>query len=394
MLQQSVPSLYRQYLRQVKRLPHNHLRQFFQLKASDDFRALVTTPAHKIQIRDSKIRRIHKDLRRINLALTGRQDAFRYILDTAYGRRGKLRWELMEPLLTQAHPSSPPIKPLIRSVPNSRPPIYSPELTALLVNTASRTNKPLDAHQLKFPPTLSPRADPTSEEARLLGPLSKRLELNTRWRYFTREWKKVYPPLEIAVKSKAGSLSMSLSDVVDAGGRILQSQDQGLLSEVEDIVGPPTAGTPLTRRERLTGIEQSQGDLSKHRHPSRWLRRRYQELLGRLPVLILNQGHKRITYNVNLPHNSIAQIGRNTAHRRPALDVANLAWLERVDVLDKQKQKTQVKLSTLYNIEDAHRFAGNQVTPSTDHLGSNALPAKMKTIHCCNVKLINIQSKC
>ncbi|KAJ3760722.1 hypothetical protein EV360DRAFT_39203 [Lentinula raphanica] len=329
MLQQSVPSLYRQYLRQVKRLPHNHLRQFFQLKASDDFRALVTTPAHKIQLRDSKIRRIHKDLRRINLALTGRQDAFRYILDTAYGRRGKLRWELMEPLLAQAHPSSPPIKPLIRSVPNSRPPIYSPELTALLVNTASRTNKPLDAHQLKFPPTLSPRADPTSEEARLLGPLSKRLELNTRWRYFTREWKKVYPPLEIAVKNKAGSLSMSLSDVVDTGGRILQSQDQVLLSEVEDI---------------------SQGDLSKHRHPSRWLRRRYQELLGRLPVLILNQGHKRITYNVNLPHNSIAQIGRNTAHRRPALDVANLAWLERADVLDKQKQKTQVKLSTLYNI--------------------------------------------
>ncbi|KAJ4002502.1 hypothetical protein F5050DRAFT_29805 [Lentinula boryana] len=336
-LQQSVFSFYRQYLRQVKRLPHTHLRQFFRIKASDDFRALVATPAHKSQLRDSKMKRISKDLRRIKLALTGRQDAFSYILDLAYGRRGKLRWELMEPLLAQANVPSLP-EPMIRSVPSSRPPVYSPELSALLINTASRTNKPLELHQLKFPPTLSARADPTSEEARLLGLLSRRLELNTRWRYFTREWKKVYPPLDIAVKGNDGLLSTSVSDVKNAGGRMLGSQDQGLLPGVEDIVGPPTAGTPITRRERLSGIQQSTGNSSKQRHPSRWLRRRYQALLGRLPVLILNQGHKKPSYGVNLPLSSIALVGRNAAHRRPALDAPNLAWLEHASV---QSRKTE-----------------------------------------------------
>ncbi|KAJ4485936.1 hypothetical protein J3R30DRAFT_3281931 [Lentinula aciculospora] len=342
-LQQPVLSFYRDYLRQIRRLPHHYLRQFFRIKASDDFRALVATPAHRSQLCKSKIRRIYKDLRRIKLALTGRQDAFSFILDLAYGRRGKLRWELMEPLLAQAHAAPSLPEAMIRSEPNSRPPVYSPELSALLINTASRTNKPLELHQLKFPPTLSSRANPISEEARLIGPLSKRLELNIRWRYFRREWKKVYPPLEIAVKGNGELLSTSVSDVSHAGGRILKSQDRGILEGMEDVVGPPTAGTLSTRRERLLfGVHQTLEGSSKQRHPSRWLRRRYQALLGRLPLLILNPNSKKPSFSVGLPLNSITPIGRNAAHRRPALDFANLAWLQRANLLDKQRLSKKV----------------------------------------------------
>ncbi|KAJ4484904.1 hypothetical protein C8J55DRAFT_472377 [Lentinula edodes] len=334
-------SFYRHYLRQVKRLPHYYLRQFFRIKASDDFRALAATPTHKSQLRNSRIKRISKDLRRIGLAVTGRQDAFSYILDLAYGRRGKLKWELMEPLLTQANVPSLP-EPIIHSRSSSRPPVYSAELSALLINTASRTNKSLELHQLKFPPTLSSRANPTSEEARLLGPLSKRLEFNTRWRYFTREWKKVYPPLEIAVKGNDGLLSTSVSDVLRAEGKIVGSQDQGFLDGIKEMVGPPTAEvTPITRRERLlSGIQQFPGRSERH-HPSRWIRRRYQALLGRVPVLILNPSFKKPTFSVSLPLNSIALVGRNAAHRRPFPDSCNLAWLERANDKPRPNDKSR-----------------------------------------------------
>lgn len=87
---------------------------FFQIKASDDFRAIRRTPPHKPTLRTSKIKRVSRvrwyfmaknisitfkqDLRKIERALGGRHDAFTHILNLAYGRKGKLKWELMEVL--------------------------------------------------------------------------------------------------------------------------------------------------------------------------------------------------------------------------------------------------------------------------------------------------------
>lgn len=72
----SLSSLYRNYLRQVRSLPHHYLRwaqffrplllltiissQFFQIKASDDFRAIAATPLRKPHLRQQKIRRVSK----------------------------------------------------------------------------------------------------------------------------------------------------------------------------------------------------------------------------------------------------------------------------------------------------------------------------------------------
>jgi len=246
----------------------------------------------------------------------------------------------MEPLLIQ--PNAPPPDPIIRSVPKSRPPVYSPELKALLTNSASR-EKPLELHQLKFPPTLSPRAKPNSEEARLLGPLSKRLEFNTRWRYFEREWKKVYPPLEVAVRREDGTFSTNATDVSLAGANAIGFQDQGLIDHINDMVRPSAATSPMTRRERLSSTSNAQLPPPTQRHPSRWLRRRYQDLLGRLPILVFSTGSKAPSFNVTLPLHSISVLGRSAAHRRSELDSVNLAWLERENTVEANKSKSKTK---------------------------------------------------
>ncbi|KAF9076099.1 hypothetical protein BDP27DRAFT_1210775 [Rhodocollybia butyracea] len=346
---QSLTSFYRQYLRQVRRLPHHYLRIFFQIKASDDFRAIRRTPPHKPALRTSKIRRVSRDLRKIEQALGGRHDAFTHILNLAYGRKGKLKWELMEPFTAQ--PDSPP-DPIIPAVPTSHPPVYSPELAALLTASASRiSSKSLEPHQLEFPPILSPRANPNSEEAQLLGPLSKRLELNTRWRYFTREWKKVLPPLEVTLRKEDGSISTP-ADVSSSGSKNIGFQGQRILNSIENIVGPSTLPAPMPRRERPLSEDQLPSDRPT-RHPSRWLRRRYQDLLGRIPVLLMiPSAHKlqKPVLHIKLSLNSLSLVGRSSAYRRPHLDPVNLAWLERADVLDQNKRKKVILRSPLYRL--------------------------------------------
>ncbi|KAF5385528.1 hypothetical protein D9757_005436 [Collybiopsis confluens] len=311
-------SLYRKYLRQVRGLPHYYLRYFFQIKASDDFRAIAKTPLHKKHLWESKIKRVSRDLRRIEQALEGRLDKFNYVLDLAYGRRGKLKWELMEPFLAQPRTHLP--DPMIPGVHDSYSPVYSPELTALLTHGIARAiGKPIDT----LPPTLSLRANPRSEEARLLGPLSKRLEHNTRWRYFTREWKKVHPPLEVSVRQKDGLLSRHAADVEVTGAKAGGFQNMGIFRDIEKIVIP--GPTSVTRRERLFArVKPSSTTDRCHRSP--WLRRRYQALLGRIPVLTYNSPHKN--FNVSLHPSSLSVLARMSAHRRPVVDPVNLVWFE------------------------------------------------------------------
>ncbi|KAF8898926.1 hypothetical protein BD779DRAFT_48542 [Infundibulicybe gibba] len=190
----SVTSLYRGYLRETRRLPHIYLQLFFRLKVANDVRAMIRAD----EAQDAKFNRIRKELRKIHAANNGNHKAFAHILDVAYGRKGKLRWEIMEPLLSHPQALVPPR--IIPAVEKSRPPIYSPELKALLTSAHSRTTKPLSPQALNSPPLMPARANPSSEEARLLGRLSKRREVNIRWRYFTVEWKKIRPPLEVVVK--------------------------------------------------------------------------------------------------------------------------------------------------------------------------------------------------
>lgn len=199
---------------------------------------------------------------------------------------------------------------------SSRPPVYSNELKALLTSGASRTTKALLQHHLDFPTTLPPRADPASDEARLLGPFSKRRETNARWRYFVAEWQKVRPPLEVVVADPtAESQGVSCQDVRRAGTRSLPMQGLHILEDVENLAGPRWT-EPRTGR-------------SKDPHPgkphiSRWVRRRYQALLNRLPILsytAASQG-KQPKYSVSLSPNRL-----DPESNRAEADTSDLQWM-------------------------------------------------------------------
>ncbi|KIK48437.1 hypothetical protein CY34DRAFT_20834 [Suillus luteus UH-Slu-Lm8-n1] len=260
--QQTVASVYRSYIREIRRLPHAYLRQVFRLKAEDDCRAALRTECD--DRRKGKLRRVLKTIQGVRAANNGNHLAFNRILDLAYGRVGRLKWELMEPLLSDPNAPLPP--PMIPGKESSRPPAYSQELAALLTSGFSRKKKPLILDDLSFPPILPERADPNSSDALILGPFSKRREVNARWKYFKQEWKKVLPPLQISVSPS--------QEVGDEGSEL------GASAAVRKI---GFDGTVVL--EELVHLTTKSENTSGASPPRRWLRRRYQELLGRLPIL-------------------------------------------------------------------------------------------------------------
>jgi len=203
-------------------------------------------------------------MQQVRAANNGNHVAFNRVLELAYGRAGRLRWELMEPLLSDPNAPLPP--PIISNKESSRPPMYSPELTALLTSGLSRKKKPLLPGDLSFPPILPERADPNSSDAKVLGPFSKRREVNARWKYFQQEWKKVFPPLQI---SFSPGRDMGVKGSTSSAIRNIGFDGTTVFEELVQLTKP--------RNQSREGFD---GPL-----PSRWLRRRYQELLGKLPIL-------------------------------------------------------------------------------------------------------------
>lgn len=219
-------------------------------------------------------------------------------------------------------------------MPNSRPPVYSPELRALMTSDISRTTKALKPAALDRPPTLPPQADPSSEEARLFGILSKRRHKNILQRYFKQEVQKVYPPLEVEVQG-----GHALEDVGARGGAL---QGLNLLKDVEAMIGPLWKSPQLTRRERRAlGADATSESSSSERHPSRWLRRRYQSLLGRLPILMFTPGQKPGSgrYSVERSPRYLGDLYSTGGRLLPVAAAAQLAWHESVLTGPKAKSR-------------------------------------------------------
>jgi hypothetical protein len=259
--------------------------------------------------RTGKLKRVSKTIQQIRAANNGSHQAFNHILDLAYGRVGRLRWELMEPLLSDPNAPLPP--PIIPGKESSRPPVYSQELTALLISGLSRRKRPLAPDDLSFPPILPQRADPNSSDAQILGPFSKRREVNARWRYFGQEWKKVLPPLQISVSPSR-----------EVGG---EGSDLGTSTAVRKIGFDGT--TVLEELFQLT-TKPKNASGSGTFLPRRWLRRRYQELLGRLPILTFISAReakkKSGGFSVSLAPNALK--ARNQGRLLPYATDDDVAW--------------------------------------------------------------------
>lgn len=151
---------------------------------------------------------------------------------------------------------------------------------------------------------LPERAIPNSPAARMLGRLSKRREVNIRWRYYRDQINKVRPPLMIHADEESATSS--------------EPQTLGLLASIfQDIVALSNA--------QATG------------HPtSRWLRRRYRELLARLPILsattVNAEGDAvRTQYSVK-PHPDALNRGAGSGSRRaPSADLDSMSWIRKTD---------------------------------------------------------------
>ena len=247
---------------------------------------------------------------------------------------------LFQPILKD--PTAPLPERIISEVEKSRPPVYPPEVTALLTSPYSRTTKSLAKRALERPPTLPTRADPKSEEAQLLGPFSTRREVNIRWRYFTTEIKKILPPLQVTLQQSSAQQEPSqITDVdslVKAGVRPVGLQDLGILEEALSMAGPAWAPLRKTRRERRTSdgqvAEPSPTPLQTHL-PRRFIRRRYQQLLSRLPILTHTPSNSEKgssgrggSYSVTLAPSAVSAAVRWKHHRLPMADETDLAWVE------------------------------------------------------------------
>lgn len=216
----------------------------------------------------------------------------------------------------------------------SRPPVYSPELTALLVSSASRP-RPATKAKLVNPPTLPERANPDSEDARLLGPFSKRRKVNILWRFFALQWKKAYPPLQVTMEERKSTEKLRRTDrptLARMGVRPLGLQNSGLYEEAESLAGS-TLGVPTTPRREGKHLQcmNDDGDIPpRPLHVPRFMRRRFQSVLSKIPVLTYSYGigrdgqQQKGKYTVSLSANA-SRLDKLT--RITKADQSDVEWL-------------------------------------------------------------------
>jgi hypothetical protein len=188
---------------------------------------------------------------------------------------------------------------------------------------------------IRVPPSIANRVGPEAQDAQFLGPLSKRREVNARWRYFRGEARKVLPPLEyedpsvLRPETTGAAVNVSVETPL---------QHAGLLKQLHCMAVHVGAGPPKTRRERLSLTppifegahnEETSGLREKDpRLPTRFLRRGHQALLERIPRLLVKSDKETTKYEVALSTSAISTRIRNPPHRLAQVDPANAAWLE------------------------------------------------------------------
>lgn len=237
------------------------------------------------------------------------------------------------------NPFEPQPERIISAVERSRPPSYSPELATLLTSVHSRTlTRPLKPAALKNPPTLPGRAESSSEEARILGPFSKRREVNIRWRYHIGEIRRTYYPLELTVPDL---LPHQKHHQHQHHLRTTGLEKLCLLQEVERIARSPCDdGRPFPRRQQRKSAQQEsvqtclnipQPDKSDQTKfspsppfPSRFLRRRYRELLARIPILVPD---KTARYSARTSWSPLALVSSQRNIQYPSVPDEDMKWL-------------------------------------------------------------------
>lgn len=158
-----------------------------------------------------------------------------------------------------------PLKP---GCPRTRPPIYTPRLQAYLTSSDSYSKgKAPTTNQLSRPPKLPARADPASEEARLLGRLHPRREANIKWRFLSDLRSRLYAPSSTEQAHLLNTLSTTSSS---KEARKHKKPNTDVLMKLQENEHRYRKTSVWDRPKRIT---------------SRFMRRRYAALLDKSVIL-------------------------------------------------------------------------------------------------------------
>ncbi|KAG8864082.1 hypothetical protein FRB96_006955 [Tulasnella sp. 330] len=268
------------------------------------------------------------------MANEGDKTAISRVLDQAFGRRGRLRRQLTSHLTSNSPEKS------ISHVPNNprlSPPLYSASVSTLLTSQLGRVaGKALSKAALNHPPNLPARANPSSDDARLMGRFSLRREANIRWRFFTDEvHKQLQPPLVVRdaerdkkddgtterdqplIEKRKGTGSVGLEKVFIEMERVAAAASNTYqLSAVATTTPDTTSQYPLARdhSEFKTTVRRP------FSRKTRYFRRHVAEILSRTPILVETPSNNRLSVTTS----SFSRLGR----RPPVATAPDIAWIE------------------------------------------------------------------
>ena len=209
-------------------------------------------------------------------------------------------------------------------------------MTALLTSELSRHNStPRKPQQLQHPPILPPRADPESSDAKILGPLSKRREVNLRWRFFEQETAKVQLPIEVSrvhISQASKSRDKPSETGTPEGAKIRKVgqrtppsvgfQGTTVLQDLEAIASP----NPNIKNQPL---QSPTNDPISASTVNRFIRRQHRKLLRKIPILTYykHPSSPAGKYEVSLSPLAESSLLRRLTSTAPMADEADLAWL-------------------------------------------------------------------
>ena len=179
------------------------------------------------------------------------------------------------------------------------------------------------------------RLDPESPQSRVLGLLSKRREVNARWKYFKHQLDKTLFPLQITYKQLTPDNQTihhtEETTLKRVGARGIGLQGAGVFEELEALASPPAVIRLENRHAEDDGDDTRQIPRPAIRShlPRRFLRRRFQETLTQIPVL-----------NYMLPH-KVPNALRASSDKEPGTQ-SSLGKPSRFHVALSRKARTQL----------------------------------------------------
>lgn len=173
---------------------------------------------------------------------------------------------------------------------------------------------------------------------------------------------------ELSDSSEVIKASSDVHDIASAGVRNVGLQGCGLLEQAQMLAGPAWKPLPTPRRARERGTMENRTTEPTEQNPfnsslpTRWLRKRYQDLLGRVPILTYTykkpSGDQRGIgrYEITLAPSALSSHIRYGANRLPPVDDSNLSWVQRAERKSNGESKSdkQIRRQDTVTTNDAN----------------------------------------